>query len=109
MTSEPTRTSENDASIDALVTLTAIGAEGLEGVASDEPLSFLYRRGEKFFLSEPSSAFPDGAVYWDAVSVQTCRLHDDKKKYIKLFVQKVPVGPDGLPTDFGKLTSTRCL
>ncbi len=85
------------------VTLTAVGAECLENVTEGDALSFLYRRGEKFFLSEPSTAFPDTAVYWDAMSVQTCRLEAHKKKYLKLFVQKVPVGPDGLPTDFGTL------
>ena len=83
------------------VTLTAVGAACLENVEEGDALSFLYRRGEKFFLSEPASAFPDGAVYWDAMSVQTCRLEEGKKKYLKLCVQKVPVGPDGLPADFG--------
>jgi hypothetical protein len=89
------------------VTLTAVGAECLENVEEGDALSFLYRRGEKFFLSEPSSAFPDSAVYWDAMSVQTCRMEEHKKKYLKLFVQKVPVGPDGLPADFGTLLTAR--
>jgi hypothetical protein len=89
------------------VTLTAVGAECLDNVEEGDTLSFLYRRGEKFFLSEPSSAFPDSAVYWDAMSVQTCRLEVGKKKYLKLFVQKVPVGPDGLPADFGTCAACR--
>ena len=89
------------------VTLTAVGAECLDNVEEGDTLSFLYRRGENFFLSEPSSAFPDSAVYWDAMSVQTCRLEVGKKKYLKLFVQKVPVGPDGLPADFGTCAACR--
>ncbi len=41
------------------------------------------------------------------VGVQTCCFEmvvgedEVKAKYLKLFVQLVPIGPDGLPTDFG--------
>ena len=83
------------------VTLTAIGAEGIEKVAESAFLSFFWSRGKKFFLSEPAEVFPDGAVYWDSISAQTCRLAENEKKYVKLFVQEVTVGEDGLPTDYG--------
>jgi len=84
------------------VTLTAIGAEGIEQVSGSSAfLSFFWSRGKKFFLSEPAEVFPDGAVYWDSISAQTCRLAENEKKYVKLFVQKVTVGADGLPTDYG--------
>jgi len=67
----------------------------------------MWKRNDKFFLSETGEVWEDGIVYWDACSTQTCRfekVEDDatvKAKYVKLFVQLVPVGPDGLPTDYG--------
>lgn len=69
-------------------------------------VSFMWKRNDSFFLSETGEVWDDGTVYWDACSTQTCRfeLLDDgtvKSKYVKLFVQMVPVGPDGLPTDYG--------
>lgn len=69
-------------------------------------VSFMWKRNDKFFLSETGEVWDDGTVYWDACSSQTCRFEqiDDtsiKAKYVKLFVQMVPVGPDGLPTDYG--------
>ena len=67
----------------------------------------MWKRNDKFFLSETGEVWEDGTVYWDACSTQTCRfekIDDDvtvKAKYVKLFVQMVPVGPDGLPADYG--------
>lgn len=81
-------------------------------------VSFMWKRNELFYLSEPGEVWDDGTVYWDVCSTQTCLFkkisdHGDdakcqetsgtvaKAKYVKLFVQMVPVGSDGLPTDYG--------
>lgn len=81
------------------------------GVDEGTLVSFMWKRNDKFYLSETGEVWDDGTVYWDACSTQTCqfeRVVDEKgdgmtvkAKYVKLFVQMVPVGDDGLPTDYG--------
>jgi hypothetical protein len=81
-------------------------AEGLVDVDEGSLVSFMWKRNDLFYLSEVGEVWEGGIVYWDARSSQTCHFEvqdsgDVKAKYVKLFVQLVPVGPDGLPTDFG--------
>ena len=80
--------------------------EGLVDVDEGALVSFMWKRNDLFYLSEVGEVWEGGIVYWDARSAQTCHFEvqengDVKPKYVKLFVQLVPVGPDGLPTDFG--------
>ncbi|KAI8110782.1 hypothetical protein M9434_004356 [Picochlorum sp. BPE23] len=87
------------------VGIEAIGAEGLD-VEEGALVSFMWKRNDMFYLSETGEVWENGIVYWDACSSQTCcfeKIGEDevKAKYLKLFVQLVPIGPDGLPTDFG--------
>jgi hypothetical protein len=98
----PSEDSRPDRSRLATITLTAIGADDLPSVPEGTAVSFMWKRGEQFYLSEPGEVWDNGVVYWDCASAQTCRFVDGKKKYVKLFVQKVPVGPDGIPADFGR-------
>eukprot|EP00889_Picochlorum_renovo_P008039 jgi/Picre1/35069/NNA_002534.t1 len=88
------------------VGIEAIGAEGLD-VEEGALVSFMWKRNDMFYLSETGEVWEHGIVYWDACSSRyTCcfeKIGEDevKAKYLKLFVQLVPIGPDGLPTDFG--------
>eukprot|EP00890_Picochlorum_soloecismus_P000528 jgi/Picsp_1/1476/NSC_04954-R1_---NA--- len=85
-----------------------VDAEGAEDVAIEpgKEVSFLWRRNDKFYLSESSEVWDQGIVYWDACSTQDCtfyQMENDqwREKYLKVYVQEVMLGPDGLPKDFG--------
>jgi len=84
------RVIDEHVSVDTLPCLT-------EDVAIEpgKEVSFLWRRNDKFYLSESSEVWDQGVVYWDACSTQVRLVEGGQQKKF----WQAPVAAAGLPIE----------